>query len=579
VDRSRLERIKQALDIVSVVAEHVSLERKGGRLWGLCPFHSEKTPSFAVDAARQTFKCFGCGKGGDVFTFLMEKKGLSFAEAAEELAKRAGIEPEERPASSRRSGNKALYEANACAAEFFVETLSSPEGEPARRYLRGRGIDEATQSRFRIGYAPESWDALLRRLRARGVPPTVAERAGLVVSKKGGGYRDRFRGRVMFPIVDLSGEVAGFGGRIIGPGEPKYLNTSESPIFEKRRLVYNLHSARSAIRKGGAVVVEGYMDVVSLAQAGFDAAVATLGTALGEDHVRLLMRFTDDITLVFDGDESGRKAMVRAIEPFAASGVIPRVVILPQGKDPDDIAREGIEAFRSILETARDIWEFVFDESFSRNDPSKLRGQNAILKELTPMIAHARDPVLRDLLSHRLASRLGVSPDVVARMCEVRSADTAGEPGQGYGAERKGIETTLARLMVLDRAAASKVREKAPALEFSDAELQGLFDYMVKGGDDPLADPSCPDRVRLTASRLAAQGEFPGDAKKALIDTLFRFKSLAIDERLKRIQHELLAAERARDTARRNELLKEKQEAMIERRGLRQRIMEELEDR
>lgn len=579
MDKSQVERVRTACDIISVVSEYVHLTRKGKNFWGLCPFHSEKTPSFTVDPDRQIYKCFGCGKGGDVFAFVMDKKGLSFAEALAELAARAGIQLEAdrgRPSSEK----KAFYEANRIAMVFFEQQLATSRGEAARGYLAGRGLTAETIAGFHLGFAPESWDSLLAHLKSRGIPPSIAEKCGLVVPRKGGGgFYDRFRGRIMFPIVDLTGEVVGFGGRIMDKGEPKYLNTPESPIFEKKRVLYNLHAARNAIRQGRAVVVEGYMDVISLANAGFPSAVATLGTALGENHVRLLRRFTDDITLVFDGDSAGRNAMVRALEPFLAGDVVPKVVILPQGKDPDDIAREGMGTWHDLLSSAQDIWELIFDESFSRHDPSKLRGQNAILKELVPMLSLIHDPVLRDLLAQRLSVRLGVSTDVVLKGVGARPETPVPGIERGEPGERDILETTLVRLMLLDPAAVDLMKADGMSFEFQNQAFQGLFDYILRYGTDACDSPGCPDDVRLLASRLKAQGEFPGDIKKALIDTVYRFKSLAIDEELRRIQGELHDAEKKDDKDRRNELLRAKQGVMLRKRGLRARVMEDLDKR
>ncbi|HVN72900.1 MAG TPA: DNA primase, partial [Desulfomonilia bacterium] len=360
MDKSQVERVKTASDIVAVISEYVHLKKKGKSFWGLCPFHSEKTPSFHVDPDKQIYKCFGCDRGGDVITFVMDKKGLSFAEATAELALKAGITLEADNKKQPASEKKVYYDANKAAMAFFEQQLASSKGEAARTYLSGRGISGDTIKAFRLGFAPDTWDSLAAYLRSKGIPQAAAEKAGLIAPRKTGGFYDRFRGRIMFPIIDLTGEVIGFGGRIISEGEPKYLNTPESPIFEKKRVLFNLHAARNLIRQGGAVVVEGYMDVISLANAGFTASVATLGTALGEDHVRLLRRFTDDITLVFDGDSAGRNAMVRALEPFLESDVIPKVVILPQGKDPDDVAREGMDLWQGFLASAQDIWELMF---------------------------------------------------------------------------------------------------------------------------------------------------------------------------------------------------------------------------
>ena len=578
MDKSQVERVKTGSDIVAVVSEYVHLNKKGKSFWGLCPFHSEKTPSFHVDPDKQIFRCFGCNKGGDVFSFVMEKKGLSFAEALTELALKAGItlEKEKRQSSSEK---KIYYDANRAAMAFFEQQLASSRGEDARRYLSGRGITEETIRIFHIGFAPDSWDSLSTYLKGKGISHSAAEKAGLTAPRKSGGFYDRFRGRVMFPIIDLTGEVIGFGGRVMGGGEPKYLNTPESPIFEKKRVLYNLHASRNQVRQGGAVVVEGYMDVVSLANAGFSSAVATLGTALGEDHVRLLRRFTDDITLVFDGDSAGRNAMVRALEPFLASDIIPRVVILPQGKDPDDIAREGIGIWNSFLSSAQDIWDLMFHESFSRYDPSKIRGQNGILKELVPMFARLNDHAMRDLLTQRLAVKLGVSPELVLKRIspEVDPAEHRNTPDAGV--ERDTLETTLTRLMLSERRSVEIMRTSKMIFEFQNKVLSRLFNYILEHGSDAIDEVTCPDEVRMTASKIMALGEFPGDTKKALIDTVCRFMSLAFDEELRKIQGELNNAEKTQDRNKRNELLKGKQEMMLKRKNLRSHVMEVFEKR
>jgi DNA primase len=578
MDKSSVEQIKGVSDIVAVISEYVQLKKKGRSFWGLCPFHSEKTPSFSVDPDKQSYKCFGCDRGGDVITFVMDKKGFSFAEAVTELALKAGInlDPDKRQPSSEK---KIYYDANKAAMTFFEQQLNSVKGEGARRYLSGRGITENTIKSFHIGFAPDSWDSLTTFLKGRGIPQAAAEKAGLIAPRKSSGFYDRFRGRVIFPIIDLSGEVIGFGGRVIGEGEPKYLNTPESPIFEKKRVLYNLHSARNQIRQGGAVVVEGYMDVVSLANAGFTAAVATLGTALGEDHVRLLRRFTDDITLVFDGDSAGRNAMVRAMEPFLASDVIPRIVILPQGKDPDDIARDGISLWNGLLSSAQDIWELMFFESFSRHDPSKLRGKNAILKELAPMFARLHDNVMRDLLAQRLAVKLGVSTEVVSKRITPEGNPAEQLSTSRPGGERDTLEATLTRLMLLDSRAVDIMRSSHMTFEFQNKVFASLFDYILESGGSVLNDSDCPDEVRMTASRLIAQGEFPGDAKKALIDTVCRFMSLAFDEELRKIQGELNNAEKTQDRNKRSELQRLKHEMQLRKMNLHSHVTEVFEKR
>lgn len=575
MDRSKVEQVKAVIDIVSVVSEYVHLKKKGKSFWGLCPFHNEKTPSFSVDPVKQIYKCFGCDKGGDVISFVMEKKGLSFAESLMELSRRAGI-PYEAPRGQARSEKKVYYDTNKAAMAFFEQQLFSSRGETALKYLAARGLKEDTIKAFHIGYAPDSWDSLSDFLRKKGINESVSEKCGLIVSRQTSGYYDRFRNRVMFPIIDLTGEVIGFGGRIMDKGEPKYLNSPESPIFEKRKILYNLHSARNTIRTLGAVVVEGYMDVVSLANAGFPASVATLGTALSEEHVQTLKRFTDDITLVFDGDSAGRSAMVRALEPFLSSGVIPKVVILPQGKDPDDIAREDIGIWTGLLEKAQDIWNLIFDESFSQRDPSKIGDQNAIIRELAPMIAQVNDHVLRDLLIQRLSVRIGVSTEVIAR--KIRPVTETPE-GQGHlpSSERDILEQTLVMLMLFDTKAVSAVRDLGIIIEFNRKDLMPLFNHLMEHGTGSFDDPTCPGDVRAAASRLLAFGEFPGDRKKALIDTIYKFKRLAIEEELRKIQIELNEAELSRDKQKREEMQRLKQEKQRQKLNLRSFVMEALE--
>ncbi|MFY9398482.1 MAG: DNA primase, partial [Desulfomonilia bacterium] len=397
MDRADVEKIKGSTDIVSVVSGYVALKKRGRTFVGLCPFHAEKTPSFHVNPARQTYKCFGCGKGGDVFNFLMEIKGLSFAESLKELADQAGITLEDRR-DPRKSEKKRIYDINRMALEFFRRMLRSPAGEGAMAYLRKRGLSEETIDAFELGFAPEGWDSLLKELRSRGVGAEAAARCGLLAERSSGGHYDRFRGRVIFPIRDISSEVIAFGGRILGEGEPKYLNSPETAVFTKRKVLYNLHRVRGAIRSSGVAVVEGYMDVVSLSNAGFPAAVATLGTALTEDHVQLLSRFTDRVSLVFDGDAAGRNATLRAVEPFLGSEIIPKAVLLPQGKDPDDIARSDPGLWSRLLEEAPSLWDFIFDESFSNHDTSKLQEKRFLVRELAPIISRVRDPLFRELL-------------------------------------------------------------------------------------------------------------------------------------------------------------------------------------
>lgn len=572
-----VEQIKGKLDIVAVISEHVSLTRKGKSFWGLCPFHAEKDASFSVNAEKQVYKCFGCGEGGDVFSFVMKVKGLTFAEVLEEFAGRTGVELERDRARAHRheqvSANKAFFGVGTAALEYFTRTLASDEGRNARAYLKDRGLSDATIRDFAIGYAPDGWDGLLSYLKKKNIPAEIAAGCGLVIKKERGGYYDRFRGRVMFPIRDLRGEVVAFGGRIIGPGEPKYINSPESPVFEKRKLLYNLHQAKRIIQEQGAVVVEGYMDVVSLANAGFMGTVATLGTALSEDHIRLLKRFTSDITLVFDGDAAGRKAMVRALEPFLATDIIPKVVILPQDKDPDDMARTDIKLWNTFVAEARSIWDFMFDESFKGRDPSKFEHQSTILKDLAPMITREKDTTVRDLLVERLAVRLGLSVDTVARHVRTKAEQVV----LSQGHTKDYMETDLVRLMLFEEHAIHAVKTLNLGREFKQADTAALVGYLLEHGNCILDDMECPDAIRSVAAKIIAQGPYEGDGAKALKDNISKLLSNKYDSQITSLQQAIDQAKQNSDTYDLHALLNERFALVKAKRNIHTTVAEALE--
>lgn len=577
MDRADVEQVKAGIDIVTVVSEYVHLKKRGRSFIGLCPFHKEKTPSFNVDPQKQIYKCFGCDKGGDVLNFVMEMKGLTFPEALKELAGQFNI-PVDFARTDKPSEKKQYYQTNRYAMEFFENMLHTKEGGRARSYLQSRGLTEETIKAFHIGYAPDSWDSLTAKFREKKIPMNSALTCGLVIERSSGGYYDRFRDRVIFPILDISSEVIGFGARILGNGEPKYINTPESPVFRKRKVLYNLAAAKGQIRSEGATVVEGYMDVVSLSNAGISTAVATLGTALSEDHVNLLSRFTNNITLVFDGDSAGKSAMLRAVEPFLTHDVVPKVVVLPAGKDPDDIVRSDTAVWHRLMSESGSIWDFIFDESFYRRNPSKLEDQSAIIKELVPMISRVQDSILKDLLAQRLSVRLGVSPEVVLR--ELKSPDKAGFLNTNNYHESKGdLENVLIRLMLFGDDAIRTVKDLGLKGVFQNQDLSNLAQFLIEHGREGLSDIRCPDDIQICATKLKAEGEFPGDKKKALIDTLCRFKTLQIDSDIRRILRELSLADRADDKSRRNELLKERQDKMLEKKHVRNYVMEVLQSR
>ena len=409
-----IETLLGRVDIVEVIDRFVPLKKAGANYVACCPFHSEKTPSFSVSPTKQFYHCFGCGAHGTAIGFLMEHAGKSFPDAVDELARDAGLDVprDERPGEKeRRSEAQDLNELLLTAARFYRGQLK--DSPSAIEYLKSRGLTGEVAARFGIGYAPEAWQALALVFPRYDEPALDA--AGLVINGDGGKRYDRFRDRVMFPIHDSRGRVIGFGGRVIGSGEPKYLNSPETPVFSKGRELYGLFLGRNAIRDAGrVVVVEGYMDVVALAQHGVDYAVATLGTATTPVHAQKLFRLTDNVVFCFDGDNAGRKAAWRALEnalPVLADGKNASFLLLPDGEDPDDfIRRRGKAAFEAAMDASIPLSEFLLTELAARHPPDSAEGRAALVAAAAPLLGQIAAPVLAAIMRRRLAAMSGL-PD------------------------------------------------------------------------------------------------------------------------------------------------------------------------
>ncbi len=355
--REVIDEVRLQNDIVEVISQYVPLKQKGSTHWGLCPFHNEKTPSFSVSSEKQFYYCFGCGAAGNVFSFLMEMDNMDFPQALKALAERAHIdlpEPERSAqAVAAEQAKQRLFDIHTAAGRYYYECLQEKQGEQARAYLEKRKMDPRIARKFGIGYSPDSYDALLKHLKEKGFTLSDMLKSGLVLENRDGkGYHDRFRGRLMFPIFDVQGRVVGFGGRILAKGEPKYLNSPETILFSKSRNLYGLNFARAA-KKRELILVEGYMDMLSIYQAGFHNVVASLGTAFNQEHARTLKRFADDVILLYDSDEAGTNAALRAIPVLVKNGFRVKVTQVPDGKDPDEfIKAKGAAEFSKLLVNA-----------------------------------------------------------------------------------------------------------------------------------------------------------------------------------------------------------------------------------
>ncbi len=438
IPEDKLLEIKDAARIEEVVGQYVQLTQKGRNLLGLCPFHSETKPSFTVAPDKGIFYCFGCGAGGNVISFLMQHQRLSFPEAAQELARRYGIPltlKELGPEGSQQTKKRTLaYEINAAAASFYEATLNSAAGKPGRDYLKKRGLSAEVIKAFHLGYAVDDWDALRRHLQGRNLSMEAAQEAGLLMPRTSGGFYDRFRNRIIFPIFDRQSRVIAFGGRIIGAGEPKYLNSPESQLYHKGRSLYGLPQASEALRTSGtALVVEGYLDLISLQNHGIANVLATLGTALTREQVRLLKNLADKVVLVYDGDAAGVKAMVRAFPLFAQEGLPVRALALPAGQDPDDYARaQGVEIFQTAWDSAHPWFTFLLEHLMAAHGLD-VEGRVRILEELRPYFQAISEPVEQDLWLKTAAQRLEVDEGVLRRSLASFGPITAGRLSPAHG--------------------------------------------------------------------------------------------------------------------------------------------------
>lgn len=408
------------VDVVEVVGERVQLKKAGRNFSGLCPFHQEKTPSFTVSADKQFYHCFGCGAHGNALRFLMEYDKLPFPEAVEQLAGRLGLDvpregTDDPRAQQREKKRKEGVNLLEVAASFYRERLKMQEGQAAQRYLQGRGLSPDVMTTYGIGYAPGGWEALKQHLSAKGINESVQIEYGLLIHREDTGRTyDRFRDRVMFPIRDLRGRTIAFGGRVMGDEQPKYLNSPETPVFHKGRELYGLYEARQATSKlEQLVMVEGYMDVVALAQYGIHNAVATLGTATTEDHLTRLFRLVSRVVFCFDGDRAGRQAASRALEtalPQMIDGREARFLFLPEGDDPDSLVRrEGREAFEDRVTCAMPLSEFLFEQAAQGRDLQTVEGRERFASHVLEALQKVPEGMLKSLLLETLAKRSGLS--------------------------------------------------------------------------------------------------------------------------------------------------------------------------
>jgi DNA primase len=538
------EKIRQLLDLAEVVGEVVVLKPAGGgRLKGLCPFHTEKTPSFNVNRDRGFYYCFGCQAKGDVFDFVMQTRGLSFPEALQKLGAQVGVEVAAQAPADRNRAD--LYRVNAMALEYFRSHL----GGAARDYLRRRSLTAETVERFRLGYAPDSWDGLLKHAAGRGFDSAALVSAGLVIEAESGRRYDRFRDRVIFPINDYMGRVTGFAGRILDQGEPKYLNTPETDIFHKGSLLYGLDLARPEIRRTGeCTVVEGYMDVIALHQAGLGNAVAALGASLTSEQAALLERQgVRRLNLAFDADEAGQRAVLAGLDQSVGQRFLVRAVSMPEGRDPADVVMEGgPEAFLAALEAGLSEVEYRFQSVLARHDAGSEEGRRLILNELLPALQSQEvfDPVASEL-KRLVVHRLGIDETLLNRLVSSGRRQRANplqlrglERRAGEGTHLKRLEVEIMALLLLER---GSLRERLSLLRGALPELEdSLLAEFVEvceqcGFDDRLILDHYRDREEGTILlerllQMDGDGEPRTDLDEHVQKSLSRLRELSLNE-------------------------------------------------
>jgi len=495
-----IEEVRVRADIVEIVGEHVALKRAGKDYKARCPFHNEKTPSFYVVPAKGFYKCFGCGESGDAFTFLMKRQGLTFQEAVRAVALKVGVDI---PADEEKRGdepNRALYEVVAFAADFFRNNLWSAGGERARQYLETRAISKETAERFGLGYAPDAWRGLREAARKHGISDELLLDAGLIKeSEKKDDPYDRFRDRLIFPLAETTGRTVAFGGRVLraSEGAPKYLNSPETPIYHKGRMLYGLNWSRAAIRREStALVVEGYMDYVSLASAGLENLVAGMGTAMTAEQAALLARYTRKAVLLYDSDLAGMKATFRSGDALLQAGVEPLVATLPAGEDPDSVVRKGgAKALNDCVAVAVDVLDRKLQILEQRGFFSDIEGVRHALDRLLPTVRAAADPALKDIYVSRVAQRTGVRRETIEQALtsnrpiatalprrERAGADRrAGEErraAQVQRAEPRGAEKQLIMLLLRDASRIAPALSVLQSSHFRDPVFGEIFDWI-----------------------------------------------------------------------------------------------------
>jgi DNA primase len=557
-----IDRIRNSIDMVEVLSDYLPLKKSGQNYKGLCPFHSEKTPSFIVSPSKQLYHCFGCGAGGDIFNFLVQYENLSFPETVRILAKKAGIKIEVKTRDPRlRTEKESLLKVNKTAEEYFHKILIGPQGKIAREYLLKRGIKEKTIEDFKLGFSLPTWGGLLTTMGERGYSPEILQKTGLIIPREDRkGYYDRFRGRIIFPIYNIEGDVIGFGGRVLDDTLPKYLNSPETIIYRKGENLYALNKAKDYIRKESLILVEGYMDAIALHQSGIPNTAATLGTALTKGHLKAITRFTKKVVIIFDADPAGKKAASMGLDIFIEGGIDVRIVSLPSGDDPDSfIMREGKDKFMNLLHGASNLIDFSLrqildqDTGFSTFKNQELSEKISKVGEALVIISKIPNNIERGYYLKRLSEKTGIDETfLIEEFRRMKGQKRVHSPQSTVHSQRlrPKAEEILIHLMLKDKDMASEIlnalnledltyppfRTIAKAIETSLVKFKGMRpEKFINNEKDPEA-------FNLLSELSIKEMEYE-DERKVMEDCLLHINNREKERRLSELQFKIKEAE------------------------------------
>lgn len=557
-----LEDILGRINIVELISGYLPLKRAGKNFKAVCPFHHEKTPSFMVSPDRQIYHCFGCGESGNAFKFLMRYERLEFPEAVEALARKAGVALPQRTAQDEKAASLTtqLYRINELTASFYESNLNSPQGQGARGYLLKRDIKQESIKSLKLGLAPDNWEALINYLRAKGIGLSLLEKAGLIVPKEGGGYYDRFRNRIIFPIYDIKSRPLGFGARVLDDSLPKYINSPETPIYTKGKNLYGLHLAKEAAREDDSVVVvEGYLDFLLPYQEGLKNIVASLGTALTVEQARLLKRYTHNVAMVYDADAAGQLATLRTLDIFIEEEMEVRVVSLPAGFDPDLFVRKnGIAGLREKISQARSLFDYKLGMLKSRYNFKEIEGKAKICSAMLETLSKFKNAVLKSEYIKQLSQEIKVEEDALwqeARKINAPKpyADGVNEPPIKKAVDVNPTEKLLIKLMLEETDFIRRIREDLEPADFQDERASRivslLFELAEQGkniapnalinhfSDADISQVVCESMFSPEDSSLEHKERMVDDCVRRLKSQRLRLKKQRLHDQIKAAQH------------------------------------------